>query len=50
MPLGNGGIEKTDIYAEISEIVVREKLGRTSDEEITAFNTTRLAIQYVIKA
>ncbi len=50
VPLSNGVIRESDIYAEISEIVVGEKPGRTSDEEITIFDTTGLAIQDVITA
>lgn len=50
VPLSNGVIGKSDIYAEISEIVVGEKPGRTSDKEITIFDTTGLAILDVITA
>ncbi len=50
VPLSNGIIGKSDIYAEISEIVVGLKPGRTSDKEITVFDTTGLAIQDVITA
>ncbi len=50
VPLSNGVIGKSDIYAEISEIVVGVKPGRTTDKEITIFDTTGLAIQDVITA
>ena len=50
VPLSNGILRKSDIYAEISEIVVGAKPGRTSDEEITVFDTTVLAIQDVVTA
>ena len=50
VPLSNGVIRKSDIYAEISEIVTGVKPGRTSDKEITVFDTTGLAIQDVITA
>jgi alanine dehydrogenase len=50
VPLSNGVIKKSDIYAEISEIVTGVKPGRTSNKEITVFDTTGLAIQDVITA
>ena len=50
IPLSMGIIGKSDIYAEISEIVVGRKPGRTSDKEITIFDTTGLAILDVITA
>ena len=50
VPLSKGVIGKSDIYAEISEIVAGIKPGRTSDKEITVFDTTGLAIQDVITA
>ena len=33
------------IYAEIGQIISGEKKGRTSDEQITIFDTTGMAIQ-----
>lgn len=50
VPFSSGIIGKSDIHAEISEIVVGIKPGRTSDKEITVFDTTGLAIQDVITA
>lgn len=38
-------IEPSDIYAEIGEILSGAKPGRTSDREITIFDTTGMAIQ-----
>lgn len=50
VPLSSGVIGKSDIYADIGEIVAGIKLGRTSNKEITIFDTTGLAIQDVITA
>ena len=43
-------ITRNNIYAEIGEIVVGDKRGRVSDDEITVFDSTGLAIQDVITA
>lgn len=45
VPLTQGIITKDDIYGNIGEIVAGLKPGRTSDEEITVFTSTGLAIQ-----
>jgi len=45
VPLSEGIISKKDIYADIGEIVTGKKPARTSDEEITVFDSTGLAIQ-----
>jgi alanine dehydrogenase len=50
VPLSSGVIGKSDIYADIGEIVAGIKPGRTSNREITIFDTTGLAIQDVITA
>ena len=50
VPLSSGVISKSDIYADIGEIVAGIKPGRTSNGEITIFDTTGLAIQDVITA
>lgn len=47
VPLEEGTIKKEDVYAELGEIVTGSKAGRTSDEEITLFKATGLAIQDV---
>ncbi|MCQ4725785.1 ornithine cyclodeaminase family protein [Anaerotignum faecicola] len=44
-PIDKGIIKKEDIYAEIGEIVIGSKQGRTNDEEITIFDSTGMAIQ-----
>ena len=38
-------IAKQDIHAEIGEILLGKKPGRESDEEITMFDSTGMAIQ-----
>lgn len=50
VPLKDGTIRKEDVYAELGEIVTGKKLGRTSDEEITLYKATGLAIQDVVTA
>jgi len=45
--LKEGAIKKEDVYAELGEIVTGKKAGRTSDDEITLFKATGLAIQDV---
>ena len=47
IPLKEGSIKKEDIYAELGEIVTGKKPGRTSDDEITLYKATGLAIQDV---
>ena len=44
-PIEKGIIKKEDIYAEIGEIALGNKPGRTNDEEITIFDSTGMAIQ-----
>jgi alanine dehydrogenase len=50
VPLSKGIISKDDIYAELGEIILRTKPGRISDEEITVFDSTGLAIQDIATA
>jgi len=45
MPLANGDISEADIAGEIGEIISGKKQGRTSDAEITLFDSTGIAIQ-----
>jgi len=47
VPISEGVIGREDIYAELGEIVAGKKKGRESDEEITLFKATGLAIQDV---
>jgi alanine dehydrogenase len=48
--LRNRLLFREDIYAELGEIVAGKKPGRESDEEITVFDSTGLAIQDVAAA
>ena len=43
--IGKGLMRKEDVYAELSEIVAGRKPGRTSDDEITIFDSTGVAIE-----
>ena len=45
VPLRNRQLFREDIYAKLGEIVAGKKPGRESDEEITVFDSTGLAIQ-----
>ncbi|MEM2890551.1 MAG: alanine dehydrogenase [Candidatus Hadarchaeum sp.] len=45
VPLAKGLISRSDIYADLGEIVTKKKPGRTSSDEITVFDSTGLAIQ-----
>ncbi len=50
VPISRGKLKKKDIYAELGAIVAGRKKGRTSDKEITLFDSTGLAIQDVSTA
>ncbi len=45
VPLHEGTLTRDGIYAALGEIVVGEKAGRESDDEITLFDSTGLAVQ-----
>jgi len=45
VPISKGLLSKKDIWAELGEIIVGTKVARTSDKEITVFDSTGLAIQ-----
>ena len=45
VPLSKGILSEKDIWAELGDIIIGKKPGRTSDEEITVFDSTGLAIQ-----
>ena len=45
VPLSKGILSKKDIWAELGDIIVGAKAARTSDREITIFDSTGLAIQ-----
>ncbi len=48
--LSEGMISKSDIHAEIGEVVAGVTAGRQSDEEITIFDSTGLAVQDLVTA
>jgi alanine dehydrogenase len=50
VPISQGIISTEDIYAELGEITIGDIEGRTSEEEITIFDSTGLAIQDTITA
>jgi alanine dehydrogenase len=45
VPLSEGLISEADIAGEIGEVITGKKEGRTSDEEITIFDSTGIALQ-----
>lgn len=45
VPVSKGIFKREQIHAELGEIIVGRKAGRTSDDEITVFDSTGLAIQ-----
>lgn len=50
VPLTKGIITEKDIYGELGEIIVGKKLGRSTSDEITIFDSTGLSIQDVATA
>lgn len=50
VPLHDGVITRDDIWAALGEIVAGDKAGRESDEQITLFDSTGLAVQDVALA
>jgi ornithine cyclodeaminase/alanine dehydrogenase-like protein (mu-crystallin family) len=43
-------MKKSDVYAELGEIIAGKKPGRTSDEEIIIFDSTGTALQDIVSA
>lgn len=43
-------ITRTDVHAELGEVVAGAKPGRTSPDEITIFDSTGMALQDVVTA
>jgi alanine dehydrogenase len=43
-------MKKTDVHAELGEVVAERKNGRVSPEEITIFDSTGMALQDVAAA
>jgi len=50
VPISSGVFSESEIYAELGEIVADTKPGRESDEEITIFDSTGLAVQDLVTA
>jgi alanine dehydrogenase len=50
VPLSKGELVKEDVDAEIGEIAAGTKPGRMSDDEITVFCSTGLAVQDCLTA
>lgn len=50
VPLHDGGLDRGDIWAALGEIVAGAKAGRESDEQVTVFDSTGLAVQDVALA
>ncbi|MCK5588401.1 MAG: ornithine cyclodeaminase family protein, partial [Candidatus Lokiarchaeota archaeon] len=48
--LAQGLIQETDVHAEIGEILLGKKLGRETEDEITLFDSTGLAVQDIAAA
>jgi len=47
VPISEGVLKPEEIHAQLGEVLVGKKTGRTSDNEITIFDSTGLAIQDV---
>jgi alanine dehydrogenase len=45
VPVSKGIFKREQIHAELGEIIAGRKAGRTSDDEVTVFDSTGLAIQ-----
>lgn len=45
IPVTNGEIEASHYYADLGEVIIKHKVGRASDDEITIFKSNGLAIQ-----
>jgi alanine dehydrogenase len=50
VPLSKGFISEEDIWAELGEVIAGKKAGRASDDEITVFVSTGLALQDAVTA
>jgi alanine dehydrogenase len=48
--IADGALGPTDVYAELAELVTGAKPGRTSDEQVTIFDSTGTALQDVASA
>ncbi|MBM4449165.1 MAG: ornithine cyclodeaminase family protein, partial [Chloroflexi bacterium] len=50
LPIQEGAIDKSHLYAELGEVITGKKLGRENSREITLFKSNGLAIQDVAAA
>lgn len=50
VPWANGLLDADDVHAELGEVVIGRKEGRTPDDRITVFDSTGLAIQDIAAA
>jgi ornithine cyclodeaminase/alanine dehydrogenase len=50
IPMQEGLISKQDLYAELSELIMGQKIGRTNDQEVTIFKSVGFAIEDAITA
>jgi alanine dehydrogenase len=50
VPLSDSILTRDDIYADIGEVVAGKKPGRVSDDEVTVFDSTGLAVQDIAVA
>lgn len=50
VPISQGVLNRSDIYAELGEVAAGLKKGRERDKEVTVFDSTGLAIQDIIVA
>ncbi len=50
VPVGEGLITRDNIEAKIGDVITGRAKGRTSDEEITVFDSTGLAVQDIVTA
>lgn len=50
LAIKNGVIKRENVYAELGEIVAGKKVGRTSDREITLFDSIGLGTQDIVSA
>jgi alanine dehydrogenase len=50
VPITQGLISRRNIWAELGEIVAGKKEGRTSDKEVTMFDSTGIAVEDTVTA
>jgi alanine dehydrogenase len=50
VPVSEGLIDRDDIQATIGNVIIGKKPGRTSDDDVTIFDSTGLAVQDIVTA